>query len=159
MDHYSRSHGFGPKFEGGLATGIGDLVKRLDRPVNEVWSAVITAPQIQPRDGAVVVERIVGVVYVDGECSGQEGVARLRCFIVDESARGLGVGRKLLDAAMEFVREKGFRECQLSTLSSLTTARSMYEKAGFKPVGEKWLDTFEKGTMSVDYAWRRPESV
>ncbi|KAL2158560.1 hypothetical protein VTH06DRAFT_4327 [Thermothelomyces fergusii] len=155
MDYYFPKHGLGRKFEADLAHSFSDLLLRLDRPVNQVWSAVVTTPAQDP--AASPQERTVGVVYVDGECSGVEGVARLRGFIVDESARGLGLGKRLLAAAMQFVRDTGFRECHLSTMRSLTVARHMYEKEGFKEVGEFWLEKFEQGVWSVTYVWRRPE--
>lgn len=149
---YHPTLGWGREFEAGLAKSIGDLLARLDRPVNQAWSAVLEDGERQGEG------RIVGVVYVDGECMGREGVARLRCFIVDESARGLGVGGKLLAAAMAFVREEPrFAECRLETMRELTVARRMYERAGFRKVGETWFDEFGKGAMSLEYCWRRDE--
>ncbi|GAB1311142.1 hypothetical protein MFIFM68171_01352 [Madurella fahalii] len=154
LDYYPPITGWGREFEASLAKDIGDLLTRLDRPANQVWSAVLATPS--ERDPQVPpVERIIGVVYVDGECVGEEGVARLRCFIVDDSTRGLGAGGKLLAAAMGFVREMGFRECQLSMIPSATVAKKMYEKVGFKEAGGRWVDAFGKGFMSMDFVWRR----
>jgi ribosomal protein S18 acetylase RimI-like enzyme/DNA-binding MarR family transcriptional regulator len=157
LDYYHPRNGWGREFEAALSQGLGDLLERLDKPVNQAWSAALTTPA---RDRhAPAAERIVGVVYVDGECSGEEGVARLRAFIVDESARGLGVGRKLLGAAMEFVKETGFRECYLTTAPELTVARRMYENAGFKQVAEDWYEGYGNGFMQITYIWRRPDEA
>ncbi len=153
LDYYYPRNGWGREFEAGLSTSLGDFLTRLDKPVNQVWAAILRTPAQEPQ--APPVERIVGVVYVDGENSGQEGVARLRAFIVDESARGLGVGKKLLGAAMEFVKKTGFCECHLSTLRELTVARRLYEREGFKEAGEKWFEGFGKGVMQLAYVWRR----
>jgi GNAT superfamily N-acetyltransferase len=43
-------------------------------------------------------------------------VARLRWFILAAEARGLGTGQRLLDEALEFVREQGYRRVWLSTV-------------------------------------------
>lgn len=155
LDYYFRTDGWGRVFEASLAATLADLLNRLDRPVNQVWSAVLTSPAQDPESPAV--ERIVGVVYVDGEKAGKEGAARLRAFIVDGSARGLGVGKKLLRAAMDFVSHVGFRECHLSTMRTLTVARTLYEKEGFKEAGETWFEGFDKGVMQLQYVWRRSE--
>ncbi|KAK4188364.1 hypothetical protein QBC35DRAFT_514828 [Podospora australis] len=126
-----------------------------------VWAAVMQTPG---KDKTAALsssppERIVGVVYIDGESSGQEGVARLRAFIVDDCTRGLGVGKKLFGAAMEFVREVGFKECLLTTAMSLTVARKMYEAEGFEKINEVWYDGWLKGVLSIEYRWSRPKGT
>jgi len=157
LDYYYPTNGWGLEFEAALSTDLGDLLKRLDKPITQVWSAVSSTPARDPL--APPVERIVGVVYVDGEVHQEEGVARLRYFIVDESTRGLGVGKKLFVAAMEFIKESGFRECRLSTLRTLTVARKLYESVGFEEVGESWFDTFGTRTLELHYVWRRPDDA
>jgi ribosomal protein S18 acetylase RimI-like enzyme len=154
LDFYHPREGWGREFEAGISKALGDFLARLDRPVNQVWSAIMTVPAKDAQSPPV--ERIVGTVYIDGECSNKEGAARLRFFIVDESARGLGIGGKLMRAAMAFVKESGFRECHLSTLRSLTVARSLYEKEGFKEVGQTWFEGFGKGFTELKYVWHRP---
>jgi ribosomal protein S18 acetylase RimI-like enzyme len=181
LDYYYQLCGWGRQFEAVLSQGMGDLLARLGRPVNQVWSAVLTSPaplptptpgpgpgpdQITtpPPTGATPYTalpaegKIVGVVYIDGECIGEQGVARLRCFIVDESVRGMGVGRKLLDSAMEFVRHVGFREVRLSTMRSLAAARRLYESYGFVAAGEEWFEEFGNGVWEMKYVWRSTES-
>jgi ribosomal protein S18 acetylase RimI-like enzyme len=157
MEYYYPRYEWGCQFEAGLSSSLGNFLTRLDKPVNQVWAAVLTTPGRDPQTPPV--ERVVGVVYVDGENSGVDGVARVRAFIVDESTRGLGVGKKLLGAAMAFVRQTGFRECHLSTLRSLTVARGLYEREGFKEAGEKWFEGFGKGVYQLAYVWRRSDEV
>lgn len=158
MDYYYPAVSWGREFEAALSKGMGDLLSRLDRPVNQVWTAIMSAsagpsPQDSPS------EHIVGVVYVDGECTGIEGVARLRCLIVDVQARGLGVGGKLVRAAMEFVRASGFRECRLATMRELTAARKLYERAGFREAGETWFEGYGKGVQELRYVWHAQDEV
>lgn len=155
---YYPREGWGRKFESVLSIVLGGLLDRLDRPVNQVWSAVMTTPAQGP--GMPPVERVVGVVYIDGEAyPGEEGVAKVRAFIVDEGTRGLGVGKQLFAAAMRFVRETGFRECRLATQRCLTAARRLYEREGFKEAGEVWFEGFGNGTMELSYVWRREDEL
>ncbi|KAK4101733.1 hypothetical protein N658DRAFT_412955, partial [Parathielavia hyrcaniae] len=155
MDYYYPRYGWGRETEAAFSQGLGDLLVRLDKPTNQAWSAVLTTPARHFQGTAT--ERIVGAIYIDGECSKTDGVARLRFFIVDESARGTGVGKKLFTAAMAFVRESGFRECHLSTLQDLIVARRLYEDAGFRKAGEIWVEGLGKGHMQMNYIWRRSE--
>jgi ribosomal protein S18 acetylase RimI-like enzyme len=54
---------------------------------------------------------------------------------VDPSAWGKGVGRRLLDEAVESLRAEGFREATLWTAKENTRACRLYERAGWKPNG------------------------
>jgi ribosomal protein S18 acetylase RimI-like enzyme len=63
-----------------------------------------------------------------------DGLARLRWFLVRRAARGQGLGRRLLDEAMAYIRERGFERVDLETFSELTTAARMYLDAGFEVV-------------------------
>ena len=54
---YAAAAGFGPVFESKVAAGLAEFVQRLDRPQNQLWSAV--------RD-----EAILGTIAIDGEDSG-----------------------------------------------------------------------------------------
>ncbi|KAG7292360.1 hypothetical protein NEMBOFW57_002395 [Staphylotrichum longicolle] len=157
MDYYYERLGWGLVFETGLGASLADSLTRLDKPGNQVWAAVMTTPSQDPQ--APAVERVVGVVYIDGGIMKMEGVARLRAFIVDEAARGLGIGKKLMSAAMEFVREFGFRECHLTTMRELVAARRLYEREGFKEAGEKWSDRHGNGVQELAYVWRRSDEV
>jgi putative acetyltransferase len=48
--------------------------------------------------------------------------------------RGRGMGRRLLDVCLAEARARRYRSCYLETLARMTTARAMYESAGFQPV-------------------------
>lgn len=157
MDYYYPRYEWARDFEAALSADLADLLRRLDRPVNQVWSAVLKTPGRSPQEP--VVEKVVGMVYIDGECGAEEPVARLRAFIVDESTRGFGVGKRLLGAAMEFVKEMGFHTCKLTTLESLAVARRMYEREGFKEHSQRWFEGFGKGIMEITYLWRREEGI
>jgi ribosomal protein S18 acetylase RimI-like enzyme len=56
---------------------------------------------------------------------------------VDPGARGLGLGTRLLEEAVAFSREKGYRSIVLWTVSALAAAARLYRAAGFTRVAEK----------------------
>lgn len=122
-DYYVRYPGLGRFFESRVASGMADLAGRLDREANEVWSAL--------RDG-----RIVGSIAIDGEDLGKRE-AHLRFFILDEDARGRGMGRALLAQATRFCDERGFARTRLWTFKGLDAARCLYEEAGFALAWER----------------------
>jgi len=107
--HYSRHWGFGQFLESRVASGAAEFTGRPDHPRNQAWAAI--------RDS-----RIVGSIAIDGEDLG-DNQAHLRWFILDESYRGGGVGRRLLGEAMAFCDAAGFAATRLWTLKGLDAAR------------------------------------
>lgn len=67
-----------------------------------------------------------------------EGACELKRFFVNEAARGLGVGRALLAAAMEFAVAAGHRRILLDTKADLTPAIRLYESVGFRVIPSYW---------------------
>ncbi|TLD20289.1 hypothetical protein PspLS_08492 [Pyricularia sp. CBS 133598] len=142
---FSTHHGWGMQFEADLSASLADLLKRLDRPMNQAWTAV------DAKTG-----RIVGVIFIDGEDLGLPGVAHLRSFIVDDSVRGSGAGRKLIAAAMAFVDEVGFDEVRLNTIRALSAARRLYTTFGFVEAREEEVHEFGIVFDKLQYVWTRP---
>lgn len=122
--YYSREAGLGQRFESVVAAGLAEFSNRLNHSRNRIWTAM--------HEG-----EIIGSVAIDGEDL-EPGIAHLRWFIVDDSVRGSGAGRRLLNTALEFVDQQKFRETQLWTFSGLSAARHLYESYGFKCV-EEWV--------------------
>jgi ribosomal protein S18 acetylase RimI-like enzyme len=77
---------------------------------------------------------VVGAIGLTGDSA---QVGRLRWFLVDAMARGRGLGRELLDAALSFARASGYERVVLETFSELTGAARLYRDAGFERV-ESW---------------------
>ena len=189
MDFYAPLAGWGHSFEAGLALELGPFVKRLGDDARDSQAAKDEEDEdvaVPTADGNVKLrgrsqvwcavqvqedkkERIVGVVYIDGDYyrlgehkeEGGEEICRLRCLIVDESARGLGVGGKLFATAMAFVKEARFRECRLATSRELEAARRLFERGGFVVVEEKSHEYVreDNGRKQIyermEYIWQR----
>jgi putative acetyltransferase len=77
------------------------------------------------------VHRIVGCA---GLLPHDERRAELCKMYIESSARGLGLGKRLLENLLAAARRGGFDEVWLETNSVLTTATGMYERYGFQPV-------------------------
>ncbi len=117
---YAQEHGFDPTFEAYVAGPLAEFVRtRTDR--DRLWLA---------ERG----ERIVGCVAIVG-ASAQE--AQLRWFLVDPSARGLGLGRALLHEAIEFCKSRAYESVFLWTVSALRAAAHLYRRVGFEKVEER----------------------
>lgn len=124
---YARHAGFGVFFESRVASGLAEFAGRLDKPCNQLWTAL---------DG----DRIVGSVAIDGEDLGkhpEDRQAHLRWFILEDGLRGAGTGRQLLQQALAFCDQQAFEATQLWTFRGLDAARRLYESSGFT-LAEEW---------------------
>ncbi len=97
--------------------------------------------------------RVVGTVTLylgAGSEQWRPGDAMFRFLAVDPAARGRGVGRALFQACLERARAAGRRRMALHTTEWMTTARAMYERAGFhrEPEGDAQLP----GVRIIAYA-------
>ena len=128
IDYYSRTSGFGRAFEAVVAGGLGDFCNRLDHPDNAVWTVMRG-------------EQILGSIAIDGQDLGA-GIAHLRWFILDDSLRGSGLGRRLMAQALAFVDARPFLRTDLWTFDGLSAARHLYEAHGFvlaeQRPGDQW---------------------
>ncbi len=138
--YYRDSAGFGVQFEAAVAAGLADFMKRLDRPVNRIWSI----------DHA---GRISGSIAVDGEDLG-DGIAHLRWFIIDGNLRGRGLGRQLIESAVRHCKEQGFASIALWTLPGLEAARQLYLSYGFEQVGAEDGSQWGERTQELKFVKR-----
>jgi DNA-binding MarR family transcriptional regulator/GNAT superfamily N-acetyltransferase len=80
--------------------------------------------------------------------------ARLRLLLVEPSARGLGLGARLVGQCLRFAREMGYADITLWTYDRLAAARKVYQAAGFTLTSEYPDDAFGHPMMSQ--TWSRP---
>jgi GNAT superfamily N-acetyltransferase len=62
------------------------------------------------------------------------GTAEIKRLFVREQARGLGVGKALIEAMTRTARELGYAEIKLDTLPQMQSAIALYQAAGFAPI-------------------------
>ncbi|NBH05341.1 helix-turn-helix domain-containing GNAT family N-acetyltransferase [Amycolatopsis sp. SID8362] len=133
---YGREYGFDDRFEGLVARIVADFVENRDDPGQAFWIAEL--------DG----ERVGGIACTRAA----DDTAKLRLLLLEPSARGHGVGKRLVTECVEFARAHGYRAMELSTVSILTAARSIYRAAGFQLVAEADFDDW--GPKLTDETWR-----
>lgn len=113
--YYAREWGFPSSFEALVAREVADFVDGYDPARDGLW--------------LFDARRVLASIAIVGPRGGMP--ARLRWFIADDDARGKGAGAALMQAAMDFVSDAGYRHVFLTTFEGLDAARRLYERHGF----------------------------
>jgi len=93
-------------------------------------------------------QQIVGSVIIFQE---KPGVAHLRTLILHPAARGRGLGRTLMQSAIDFCREVGYQKITLETFDELTAALHLYESFGFQFTGERFHSEWGRPVREMQF--------
>lgn len=105
--------------------------------INDVEVDAMHEAYPAPRSALFVVERKGKVLGCGGMGPLQDadpGVCELRKMYFTPEMRGCGLGTRLLNVILDAARTAAYSLCYLETLESMSHARTLYLKNGFKPI-------------------------
>ena len=112
---YGREYGFDHTFEPYVAAPLAEFVKnQTDR--ERIW----------------IVEKLGQVMGSVAIVQFSENQAQLRWLILHPEVRGRGIGKKLVEEAVDFCRASGYASVFLWTIDFLGAALKLYMAAGFE---------------------------
>ena len=130
---YARQNGWDASFE----TLVGDICAAFERDFDPSREHCWIAEMDGRRVGSIALAR-----------DGEEGVAKLRLLLVEEEARGYGLGSRLVDECHRFARAAGYRKMRLWTTDQQDAARRIYRNKGYAQVAEEPVHAFGKDMVN-----------
>ena len=128
---YAADYGWDISYEALVAEICAEFIRKYDAAREHCWIAEVGG---EP----------VGSIFL---VKATEEIAKLRLLQVERNARGLGVGRALVEQCIQGARERGYKRMTLWTQSILVAARSIYKSAGFELVASKPHHSFGHDLM------------
>ena len=113
--YYNEHWGFDKSFEAQVATELSAFVMNFQDGRDGLWVATDN-------------DLFAGAIAIADNGS---DTARLRWFIVTSPYRKCGIGKALIQKAVDFSRASGYRRVILWTFDGLDRARQLYEVSGF----------------------------
>jgi len=132
---YAREFGWDTSMEALIARIVADYASEHDPRREAAWIAELAG-------------RRVGCVFC---VTGDEETARLRLLLVEDEARGRGLGGRLVDECLAFARRTGYRRMTLWTNHPLQAARRIYLSRGFTLVNEEPHHSFGVDLIGQTY--------
>lgn len=144
---YDKTYKFGQMFEYYVMQGLTEFM--VNNAGGSLWVAEVNG-------------EIIGSIAIT---QSSDAVAQLRWFVLDENYQGMGIGKELMETAIDFCKKQNYQHVFLWTVSILETARYLYQKYNFtlteekqngewtqsKLTEERWdLDLSEKKAYLVD---------
>jgi GNAT superfamily N-acetyltransferase len=133
---YARDEGFDDSFAPLVAQILADYAATRESERERAWIAT--------RNGV----RLGCVFCVRGP---DDETAKLRLFLVVPEARGLGLGRRLVETCMGWARARGYRRMTLWTYESHRAVCALYERTGWKIRSSEARRSF--GVDVVEQIW------
>jgi DNA-binding MarR family transcriptional regulator/ribosomal protein S18 acetylase RimI-like enzyme len=156
---YAQEHGWDGRFEAMVARIGADYIDHLDPRRENAWIA--ERAETSGAAGATGLTtdapgHPLGCVFLvqaqdDTRSQPEPGVAQLRLLIVEPAARGLGIGKRLVDECTRFARAAGYERIRLKTHSMLSAARALYAQAGYQLIASEPHQSF--GQQLVAETW------
>jgi N-acetylglutamate synthase-like GNAT family acetyltransferase len=134
---YSQEYKYDERFEALVAGIVAEFVKNYDPARERCWIAESNG-------------QIAGSVFLVKK---SKKVAKLRMLLVEPTARGMGIGKRLVTECVLFARKAGYETIALWTQSELTAARSIYQRAGFELVAKERHSSWGRKDL-VSETWR-----
>jgi peptidyl-dipeptidase Dcp len=131
---YAKEYNYGIQFESYVAKGLCEFYEKYNPERNRIWAC-------EHKD------RMIGFLLL----MDRGRAAQLRYFLIEPEYRGIGLGAKLLNLYLDFLRECGYRESYLWTTHELDRAASLYKRLGFKLTEEKESTSFGKPLREQRY--------
>ena len=125
---YAEEYGWDGTHEALAGEIVAQFIKNYDPNRERCW--------IAEKDGERVGGAFVAKVSDD--------IAQLRLLHVESQARGLGIGKRLVEECVRFARQAGYQKMTLWTQSNLYAARHIYKQSGFQVVREQQHHSFGK---------------
>ena len=133
--YYAREWGLGAFLEAKIARDCAGFIDRYDPDTDLLLLALSN-------------EAIGGSIIVDlndpasSDVDGGDRGAHIRWFILDDAIRGTGVGRQMMQRAVDHIDRFAGGKAWLTTFAGLDAARRLYEDFGFRLADERQDNTW-----------------
>lgn len=131
---YHREYNYGLQFENYVSKGLCEFHEKYNPERSRIWACEHN-------------EQMIGFLLL----MDRGHAAQLRYFLIEPEYRGIGLGSKLMNLYMDFLRECGYAESYLWTTHELSTAASLYKRHGFQLTEEKESTAFGKRLREQRY--------
>jgi len=128
---YHKEYHYSLQFESYVAKGLCEFYEKYEPKRNRIWAC--------EHDN-----RMIGFLLLmdRGE------TAQLRYFLIEPEYRGIGLGSKLLNLYMDFLRDCRYKGSYLWTTHELTTAAALYKRLGYQLTEEKESNSLANPSQS-----------